>query len=221
MKLIQVILAMTVFSAIVGIANAEMASSFDMKTIGVEVNGIEIDSNEAVVVLDVNVIEDSGSITITFEREFFDSLYYDNDDEFVIIADGDNVHYNEINTSSESRTIQFKLNSDIEAVEIFGTQFMGNDILSKTVVEEQEEIISTLTNENNVLVYKTEKMAKRVSQLELENQRLVDENTVLDERIFELENLIDAMEKQILDLNKIVSSQIKTIYDFLTTKKPS
>ena len=113
---------MTIFSAFIGITNAEMTSSFDMETIGVEVNGIEIDSNDVVVVLDVNVIEDSGSITITFEREFFDSLYYDNDDEFVIIADGNNVHYNEINTNSESRTIQFKLNSDIEAVEIFGTQ---------------------------------------------------------------------------------------------------
>jgi len=219
MRLIQVILTMTIFSAIIGIANAEMTSSFDMKTIGVEVNGIEIDSNDVVIVLDVNVIEDSGSITITFEREFFDSLYYDNDDEFVIIADGDNVYYNEINTSSESRTIQFKLNSDIEAVEIFGTQFMGNDILSKTVVEEQDEIIYTLTDENNVLVSKTEKMAKQVSQLELENQRLVDENTVLDKRIFELENLIDAMEKQILDLNKIVSSQIKTIYDWVLSNK--
>ena len=219
MRLIQVILTMTIFSAIIGIANAEMASSFDMKTIGVEVNGIEIDSNDVVIVLDVNVIKDSGSITITFEREFFDSLYYDNDDEFVIIADGNNVHYNEINTNSESRTIQFKLNSDIEAVEIFGTQFMGNDILSKTVVEEQDEIIYALTDENNVLVSKTEKMAKRVSQLELENQRLVDENTVLDKRIFELENLIDAMEKQILDLNKIVSSQIKTIYDWVLSNK--
>jgi len=218
MRLIQVILTMTIFSAIIGIANAEMTSSFDMKTIGVEVNGIEIDSNDVVIVLDVNVIEDSGSITITFEREFFDSLYYDNDDEFVIIADGDNVYYNEINTSSESRTIQFK-NSDIEAVEIFGTQFMGNDILSKTVVEKQDEIIYTLTDENNVLVSKTEKMAKQVSQLELENQRLVDENTVLDKRIFELENLLDAMEKQILDLNKIVSSQIKTIYDWVLSNK--
>jgi len=219
MILIQVILTMTVFSAIIGIANAEMASSFDMKTIGIEVNGIEINSNEAVVVLDVNVIEDSGSITITFEREFFDSLYYDNDDEFMIIADGDIVRYNEINTSSESRTIQFKLNSDIEAVEIFGTQFMGNDILSKTVVEERDEIIYALTDENNVLVSKTEKMTKQVSQLELENQRLVDENTVLDKRIFELENLMDAMEKQILDLNKIVSSQIKTIYDWVLSNK--
>ena len=219
MRLIQVILTMTIFSAIIGIANAEMASSFDMKTIGIEVNGIEINSNEAVVVLDVNVTEDLGSITITFEREFFDSLYYDNDDKFIIIADGDYVHYNEINTSSESRTIQFKLNSDIEAVEIFGTQFMGNDILSKTVVEERDEIIYALTDENNVLVSKTEKMTKQVSQLELENQRLVDENTVLDKRIFELENLLDAMEKQILDLNKIVSSQIKTIYDWVLSNK--
>ena len=219
MRLIQVILTMTIFGAIMGIANAEMTSSFDMETIGVEVNGIEIDSNEAAVVLDVNVIDDIGSITITFEREFFDSLYYDNDDEFVIIADGDNVYYNEINISSESRTIHFKLNSDIDAVEIFGTQFMGNDISSKTVAEEQEEIINALTNENDILVFTTKKMAKRVSQLELENQRLVGENTVLDERIFELENLIDAMEKQILDLNKIVSSQIKTIYDWVRSNK--
>jgi len=219
MRLIQIILAMTIFSAFIGITNAEMTSSFDMETIGVEVNGIEIDSNDVVVVLDVNVIEDSGSITITFEREFFDSLYYDNDDEFVIIADGNNVHYNEINTNSESRTIQFKLNSDIEAVEIFGTQFMGNDILSKTVVEEREEIIYALTDENNVLVSETEKIAKQISELELENQRLVDENTVLDKRIFELENLIDAMETQILDLNKIVTSQIKTIYDWVLSNK--
>jgi len=219
MKLIQVILAMTIFSAIIGIANAEMTSSFDMETIGVEVNGIEINSNEAVVVLYVNVIEDSGSITMTFEREFFDSLYYDNDDVFVIIADGDNVYYNEINTSSESRTIQFKLNSDIDAVEIFGTQFMGNDISSKTVAEEQEEIINALTNENDILVFTTEKIVNQVSQLELENQRLVGENAILDKRIFELENLIDAMETQILDLNKIVSSQIKTIYDWVLSNK--
>jgi len=219
MRLIQVILTMTIFSVIIGIANAEMTYSFDMETIGVEVNGIEIDSNDVVVVLDVNVIEDSGSITITFEREFFDSLYNDNDDKFIIIADGNNVHYNEINTNSESRTIQFKLNSDIEAVEIFGTQFMGNDILSKTVVEEREEIIYALTDENNILVFKTEKMATHVSELELENKRLVDENIVLDKRIFELENLIDAMEKHILDLNKIVSSQIKTIYDWVLSNK--
>ena len=132
------------------------------------------------------------------------------DDEFTIIADGEIVYYEEIKTTSELRKIKFNLTSEVDLVEIFGTELKG--ITNSPVVEIPEEIPSTQIIEDT----------EKINELELENQKLKDENEFLKEenerldgRIFELENLVSALEIQVNNLNSIVTEQVKVIYNWV------
>jgi predicted RNase H-like nuclease (RuvC/YqgF family) len=132
------------------------------------------------------------------------------DIEFTIIADGDLIYYDEIVTNSKVRTLKFNLASDVELVEIFGTQLKG--ITTKTSIGENPEKTSI------IYVDKTEEvnnLVKENQMLKEENIILKEKNDELDDRIFELENLISALEKQVSNLNTIVTEQVKVIYNWV------
>ena len=193
-----------------GFSEAKLSTPFDYVTTGVEINDFDLDFNDIEVILDVEVTEIPATIEITFEREFFDSIKMGNDTEFTIIADGDLIYYNEIVTNSELRTIKFNLASDVELVEIFGTQLKG--ITTKTpiieVPDETSIIQADKTDEINDL-------AKENQILREENILLKEKNDELDGRIFELGNLISALNLQVNNLNTIVTEQVKVIYNWV------
>lgn len=193
-----------------GFSEAKLSTPFDYVTTGVEINDFDLDFNDIEVILDVEVTEIPATIEITFEREFFDSIKMENDTEFTIIADGDLIYYNEIVTNSELRTIKFNLASDVELVEIFGTQLKG--ITTKTpiieVPDETSIIQADKTDEINDL-------AKENQILREENILLKEKNDELDGRIFELGNLISALNSQVNNLNTIVTEQVKVIYNWV------
>ena len=89
---------------------------------GVTVSGIDTDLDFVSLILSVNVSGSPGTLEITFERSFFDSIFQGDDDVFFVLGDGDELKYSEIKTP-QSRTLSIELPAGTEEVEIIGTQF--------------------------------------------------------------------------------------------------
>ena len=90
---------------------------------GVSVTGVEADLDFISLIFSVDVTNSPGTLEVTFERAFFDSVYQGSDDSFIILADGDEPSYSEIETSATSRTLSMTLPSGTDEVEIIGSVF--------------------------------------------------------------------------------------------------
>ena len=71
----------------------------------------------------VTVSDSNGKLNVTFEREFFDSTYDGEDDLFFVLADGDETISQEIETTSQSRSLTIDVPSGTEELEIIGSVF--------------------------------------------------------------------------------------------------
>jgi hypothetical protein len=111
-------------------------TSFDLEydVTGMTVSGIESDTDFISLILTVDVTESSGTLDITLDRSFFDSTFEGLDDDFIILADGDEPNFSEIDTSSQSRTLSIELPAGTEEIEIIGSVF-GQSV-EETPVEE-------------------------------------------------------------------------------------
>ena len=89
---------------------------------GVTVSGIDVDPDLVSLVISVNVSGSPGTLEITLERSFFDSVFQGDDDDFFVLADGDEPKFSEIKTT-QARTLSITLPTGTETVEIIGTQF--------------------------------------------------------------------------------------------------
>ena len=111
----------------------------DYDATGLTVSDIEADLDFISLILTVDVTDSPGILEITFDRNFFDSVYQGSDDEFIILADGDEPSFTEIETNSQSRTLSIELPSGTEDVEIIGSVF-GSTVEEKPEpVEEKPE----------------------------------------------------------------------------------
>ncbi|TRZ70293.1 MAG: hypothetical protein D4R96_01680 [Nitrosopumilaceae archaeon] len=90
---------------------------------GVTVSGIDSDLDFFSLLLNVNVSGSPGILEITLERSVFDAMNNGIDDDFIVLADGDEPTYSEIKTTDQSRTLSITLPTGTETVEIIGTQF--------------------------------------------------------------------------------------------------
>lgn len=208
-KLISVLATIVLLGTLTGVSEAKSGTPFGYTSTGVDIVDFELDFKDIEIMLDVQVTESPSTLEITFEREFFDSTNLDQDSEFIIIADGDLVYYDEIVTNSKLRTLKFNLSSDVELVEIFGTQLKG--IIAQSPIIEVTEEIPTKVEQTG----KINELIEENQVLREENNILKEENEKLDGRIFELENLVSALEVQVTNLNTIVTEQIKVIYNWV------
>ena len=209
-KLISVLATIVLLGTLTSVSEAKSGTPFGYTSTGVDIIDFELDFKDIEVMLDVQVTEIPSTLEITFEREFFDSTNLGQDSEFTIIADGDLVYYDEIITNSKLRTLKFNLSSDVELVEIFGTQLKGI-IAQSPIIEVTEEIPTTQVEQTG----KINELIEENQVLREENNILKEENEKLDGRIFELENLVSALEVQVTNLNTIVTEQIKVIYNWV------
>lgn len=90
---------------------------------GMSVSGIESDSDFISLIISVDVTDSQGVLDITFDRTFFDSVYEGVDDDFIILADGDEPNFSETETTSQSRTLSIELPAGTEEIEIIGSVF--------------------------------------------------------------------------------------------------
>jgi len=106
---------------------------FEYDATGMTVSGIEADTDFISLIFTVDVTDSSGTLDVTFDRSFFDSTYQGLDDDFIILADGDEPNFSEIDTSSQSRTLSIELPAGTEEIEIIGSVF--GDSTSEPVEE--------------------------------------------------------------------------------------
>jgi len=105
---------------------------------GVTVSGIDADTDFVSLIINVDVSGSPGTLEITFERSFFDSMFQGADDDFIVLADGDEPTYSEIETTPQSRTLSIELPAGTEEVEIIGSQFGSStsEPVEEPIVEE-------------------------------------------------------------------------------------
>ena len=210
-----VLIALSVLIGIGGVLDIYALESFDYDTDGVIVEDYQLDHEIMSIILYVQVTEPIGTVEITFDRQFFDSVHQDQDYEFLIIENGDSLPYTETKTTPVSRTLNFFLDSGIEEVEIIGTHLQGQTI-QKQILEENK--INSETNENDKQIEQdlqqtnqADELENQIVQLREENQVLKNKNDELGNDVFELENLISTLEDKIDSLKNIVSEQINLI----------
>ena len=100
-------------------------TSFDVgyDVTGMTVSNIDADTDFISLILTVDVTASSGTLDITLDRSFFDSTYNGLDDDFIILADGDEPTFSETDTSSQSRTLSIDLPAGTQEIEIIGSVF--------------------------------------------------------------------------------------------------
>jgi len=98
-----------------GSVNIE-GNSFDVEytTTGMTVSGFEADLDFISLILTVDVSDSTGTLDITFDRSFFDSIFKGADDDFIFLADGDEANFTETQTTTQSRTLSIKLPAGTE-----------------------------------------------------------------------------------------------------------
>ena len=130
------------------------STSFDVQytAVGMTVTGIESDTESASLIFSVDVTDPIGILNVELERSFFDSIYDDADDLFFILADGDEAISEEIQTTSQSRSLIITVPSGTEDLEIIGSAFNNSveePIVEEPIVEEpivEEPIVENIPN---------------------------------------------------------------------------
>ncbi|HEU04494.1 MAG TPA: hypothetical protein ENH95_05210 [Nitrosopumilus sp.] len=103
---------------------------------GLEILGAQIldEGGFASLILEVDVTDSQGILEITIDRDFFDATFQGVDDVFIIISDGGETNFEEIATTTQSRTLRIELPAGTDEVEIIGTEF----VMPETTVPEPE-----------------------------------------------------------------------------------
>jgi len=124
-------------------------NSFDVEytATGMTVSGFEADLDFISLILTVDVSDSTGTLDITFDRSFFDSIFNGADDDFIILADGDEPNFTETETTTQSRTLSIELPSGTEEVEIIGSIFENPAAETEETMEEETMEEETMEEE--------------------------------------------------------------------------
>ncbi|MCE9653636.1 MAG: hypothetical protein K8Q89_11400 [Nitrosarchaeum sp.] len=111
---------------------------------GVAVLGITAYLDFKSLILNVDVTGSPGTLEITLDRSYFDSTFQGSDDSFIVLADGDEPKFSEIQTTSQSRTLSIELPAGTQEVEIIGS-VIGTSETQPTPTETPTEQTPTET----------------------------------------------------------------------------
>ena len=108
-----------------------------------QIKSVSADMDFISLIFTVQVDDPTASLKVVFDRVFFDAKFQSgNDDDFFVLADGEEVNFDEKKTSTQ-RTLTFGLDQGTEELEIIGTHLTGVTFLQNTVstpiTEETEE----------------------------------------------------------------------------------
>jgi len=110
---------------------------------GVEVLSVASDLQFISLLFQVEVTGSPGILEITLDRNLLDAILEEGgDDEFFIIVDDfDEPTFEEVETTSELRTLRIELAAGTETLEIFGTAFGEPESAPEEVPEEPEPVV--------------------------------------------------------------------------------
>ncbi len=112
-----------------------MPFDVNFSTMGLNVYEIESDTDSMSLIFYVDVSDSNGKLEVTFDREFFDSVYDGVDDQFFILSDGDETIFREIQNTPESRTLSIDVQLGTEELEIIGSEFGFSNVIETPVIE--------------------------------------------------------------------------------------
>ncbi len=153
-------------------------NSFDVDytATGMTVSGIEADLDFISLILTVDVSDSPGTLDITFDRSFFDSIFNGADDDFIILADGDEPDSTETDTTAQSRTLSIQVPAGTEDIEIIGSVF-GNP------PAETEETTMEETMEKETTMEET--MEEETTMEETMEEETMEKETTMEETMEE------------------------------------
>ncbi|MCH8832826.1 MAG: hypothetical protein IIA81_00870 [Thaumarchaeota archaeon] len=135
---------------------------------GVEVLSVQSDLEFISLLFQVKVTGSPGILEITLDRNFLDATFEGVDDEFFIITDGfDEPTFEEVETTSELRTLRIVLAPGTEDLEIFGTVFGEPESAPEEVTEEPETVVEEpeeVTEEPETVVEEPEEVTEPKTQ---------------------------------------------------------
>ena len=186
----KIVLAFGVF-AIISILPAAFADSISVDTgestydIEYTANGVDIKSASAEMdfmslIFTVEVLDSEGQLEFNFDRDFFDAKLGSEDDEFFVIADGDELSFEETKDDSY-RNIVFTIDPGTEEIEIVGSQIAG---VSYLIEKEESDMQAAIEAEEQAIAYAEAEEAEIISILE----ESCGEGTILKDGVCVLEN---------------------------------
>ncbi len=180
---------------------------FEISETGVNIESYQLDTEMNSIILEVEVSDSKGTLEMTFDREFFDAIYQGQDDEFLVITDGDLLAYEETKTT-QSRTITLNLISDVDEVEIFGSHLMGKTVDDNNIISEIQEQNVQLLDEKELLTKQVSVLSTELEDMKVQENLLQEENEKLGKTIFAPDNLVKETEVQANNFGSAVMEQI-------------
>ena len=96
---------------------------FQAKLSNGSVEGIEVDTDFTSIIILVQTDEaEDGELMLTLPRDLIDSKLNGDDDEFIIIVEGEEADYQELSTNDKERELTIPVFAGAEEIEIIGTQ---------------------------------------------------------------------------------------------------
>ena len=187
--------------------DASASLPFEISETGVNIESYQFDAKMNSIILEVEVSDSEGTLEMTFDREFFDAIYQGQDDEFLVIADGDLLAYEETKTT-QSRTIALNLISDVDEVEIFGSHLKVRSVDDNNIISEIQEQNVQLLDEKELLTKQVSVLSTEIENMKVQENLLQDENEKLGKKIFAPDNLMKETEAQANNFSSAVMEQI-------------
>ena len=128
-------------------------------------------------------------LVVELPRDLIDSKFNNKDDPFVILIDGNESNFTEIQTNFQIRTLRIDLPAGFEEIEIIGSK-LGND--EKSISQEPSIIVTTdkssTISDNHKDTIKN--LKETIRDLKHENRDLKQKITTLQSEIDELKDLL-------------------------------
>ena len=123
-----------------GLLNIHHAISYTSSDISIEHVSADLESISLIFQVQTSESESEYDISVTIQRQIFDAKIGDQDDEFFIIADGDEITFEE-EKDDGARTLSFSIPNDTEEFEIFGTILLDESFLLRLEEAEKQKAL--------------------------------------------------------------------------------
>ena len=141
--------------------NIHYAISYD--STGVLLNSVSPDLDFISLIFEVSVLESTNDVSITFPRDIFDAKIGDDDDEFYVLADGEEIGFEE-EKDAGSRTLHFSIPVGTEELEVVGTILLGASYLQDLAAQAAEDIAKKEAEQDAVAAAMYEQVKKAAAE---------------------------------------------------------
>jgi len=116
------------------------------------IRSIEVDPDFTSIIISVSTTDQDGELTITLPRQLIDARINGDDDDFIVLVDGDEADFDETDTTSTERTLTIPVPAGAEEIEIIGTVVVPEfGILAALVLAAAVGAIIAVSRKNQIL----------------------------------------------------------------------